>query len=171
MHRRVFVRSGALALVTMGLSPSFPPPHRDGMELPLAAKGKVLICLFQRGAADALNVVVPHGERAYYDLRPNIAIPQPLRGAGAAGAIDLDGFFGLHPSLAPLKPIWDSGMLASDSCRWEPEHDALALRRAGLHGKRHAGLPRARVTAGSTGISRRRARASSARPRRFVRSR
>jgi uncharacterized protein (DUF1501 family) len=112
MQRRVFVRSGALALVTMGLSPSFLRRTAMGMELPLAAKGKVLICLFQRGAADALNVVVPHGERAYYNLRPNIAIPQPLRGAGATGAIDLDGFFGLHPMLAPLKPIWDSGMLA-----------------------------------------------------------
>jgi uncharacterized protein (DUF1501 family) len=112
MQRRVFVRSGALALVTMGLSPSFLRRTAMGMELPLAAKGKVLICLFQRGAADALNVVVPHGERAYYNLRPNISIPAPLRGGGGGGAIDLDGFFGLHPSLAPLKPIWDAGMLA-----------------------------------------------------------
>src|SRR5471030_1463990 len=118
MQRRVFVRSGALALVTMGLSPSFLRRTAMAMELPLAAKGKVLICLFQRGAADALNVVVPHGERAYYNLRPSISIPAPLRGTGAAGstgaagAIDLDGFFGLHPSLAPLKPIWDSGMMA-----------------------------------------------------------
>src|SRR5271167_140917 len=101
MHRRYFVRSGAVALVTMGLSPSFLRRTAMGMELPLARKGKVLICLFQRGAADALNVVVPHGERAYYQLRPNIAIPQPTRGAtaAAAGAIELDGFFGLHPSL------------------------------------------------------------------------
>ena len=114
MHRRYFVKSGAVALVTMGLSPSFLRRTAMGMELPLAQKGKVLICLFQRGAADALNVVVPHGERAYYQLRPNIAIPAPLRGngSGAETAIDLDGFFGLHPSLAPLKPLWDAGMLA-----------------------------------------------------------
>ncbi len=113
MHRRYFVKSGAVALVTMGLSPSFLRRTAMGMELPLAQKGKVLICLFQRGAADALNVVVPHGERAYYALRPNIAIPQPLRAAPAAqAAIDLDGFFGLHPALAPLKPLWDSGLLA-----------------------------------------------------------
>jgi uncharacterized protein (DUF1501 family) len=113
MHRRYFVKSGAVALVTMGLSPSFLRRTAMGMELPLAQKGKVLICLFQRGAADALNVVVPHGERAYYQLRPNIAIPQPLRAAPAAqAAIDLDGFFGLHPALAPLKPLWDSGLLA-----------------------------------------------------------
>jgi uncharacterized protein (DUF1501 family) len=118
MHRRYFVKSGAVALVTMGLSPSFLRRTAIGMDLPLAQKGKVLICLFQRGAADALNVVVPHGERAYYTLRPTIAIPTPLRGTGAVGstgatgAIDLDGFFGLHPSLAPLKPLWDAGMLA-----------------------------------------------------------
>src|ERR1035437_1012707 len=106
MYRRYFIKPGGVAPATVALSPSFLRRTARGMELPLARKGKVLICLFQRGAADALNVVVPHGERAYYQLRPNIAIPQPLRGAGAAGAIDLDGFFGLHPSLAPLQPLW-----------------------------------------------------------------
>jgi uncharacterized protein (DUF1501 family) len=110
MQRRYFVKSGAIALATMGLSPSFLRRLSFGMELPKAEKGKVLICLFQRGAADALNVVVPFGERAYYELRPNIAIPAPRN--GALSAIDLDGFFGLHPSLAPLKPLWDQGILA-----------------------------------------------------------
>jgi uncharacterized protein (DUF1501 family) len=110
MQRRYFVKSGAVALVTMGLSPSFLRRAAFGMTLPGAQKGKVLICLFQRGAADALNVVVPFGERNYYQLRPNIAIPAPSM--GAKSAIDLDGFFGLHPSLAPLKPLWDNGMLA-----------------------------------------------------------
>ena len=110
MQRRYFVKSGALALATMGLSPTFLRRTVFGMELPLAQKGKVLICLFQRGAADALNVVVPFGERAYYQLRPSIAIPAPS--AAVKSAIDLDGFFGLHPSLAPLKPLWDQGILA-----------------------------------------------------------
>jgi len=77
-------QSGALALVTMGLSPSFLRRAAFGLELRGAAKGKVLICLFQRGAADALNVVVPFGERAYYQLRPSIAIPAP---GGAAEAV------------------------------------------------------------------------------------
>ena len=90
MQRRFFLRSGAAALVTMGLSPSFLRRTAFGMELPAAQKGKVLICLFQRGAADALNVVVPFGDPNYYKLRPNIAIPSPLNGRGAAGAIDLD---------------------------------------------------------------------------------
>jgi uncharacterized protein (DUF1501 family) len=115
MDRRVFVKSGALALVTMGLSPRFLRRTAFGMELPGARRGKVLICLFQRGAADALNVVVPHGESAYYDMRPTIAIPRPVRGAVAAApnsAIDLDGFFGLHPALQPFKALFDQRLLA-----------------------------------------------------------
>ena len=111
MERRAFVKSGALALVTMGLSPSFLRRTAFGMELLNAPKGKVLICLFQRGAADALNIVVPHGEGAYYAMRPSINIPQPSRRTPDA-AIDLDGFFGLHPALAPLKPLYDRGLLA-----------------------------------------------------------
>jgi uncharacterized protein (DUF1501 family) len=110
MQRRYFLKSGAIALATMGLSPSFLRRMTYGLELPGVQKGKVLICLFQRGAADALNVVVPFGEPSYYRLRPSIAIPAPSR--GARSAIDLDGFFGLHPSLAPLKPLWDAGLLA-----------------------------------------------------------
>ena len=113
MQRRAFVKSGALALVTMGLSPRFLRRTALGLELPGAAKGKTLICLFQRGAADALNVVVPHGEAAYYALRPRIAIPRPSTRLGSGqAAIDLDGFFGLHPSLESLKPLWDRGLLA-----------------------------------------------------------
>jgi uncharacterized protein (DUF1501 family) len=112
MHRRAFVRDGAIALVTMGLSPTFLRRTVYGLELPRAANGKVLICLFQRGAADALNIVVPHGEAEYYRLRPAIGIARPARAAGTNGAIDLDGFFGLHPSLAPLKPLYDRGLLA-----------------------------------------------------------
>jgi uncharacterized protein (DUF1501 family) len=113
MQRRAFVKSGALALVTMGLSPRFLRRTAFGMELPGAAKGRTLICLFQRGAADALNVVVPHGDASYYALRPRIAIPRPSARLGdAQAAIDLDGFFGLHPALQPLKPLWDRGLLA-----------------------------------------------------------
>jgi uncharacterized protein (DUF1501 family) len=110
MQRRFFVKSGAVALATMGLSPTFLRRVTLGMELPRAARGKVLICLFQRGAADALSMVVPFGDRAYYQLRSTIAIPAPR--AGAVSALDLDGFFGLHPSLAPLRSLWDRGLLA-----------------------------------------------------------
>jgi uncharacterized protein (DUF1501 family) len=117
MNRRVFMKSGAMSLVTLGLSPSFLRRSVYGMELLRGAgthgnrRGKVLICLFQRGAADALNVVVPHGEAAYYQMRPSIAIPRPVSGVPQA-ALDLDGFFGLHPALGPFKQLWDRGLLA-----------------------------------------------------------
>lgn len=70
----------------------------------------VLVVVFQRGGMDGLQAVVPHGDADYYRLRPGIGIPRP--GTGANAAIDLDGFFGLHPSAAPLKPLYDSGRLA-----------------------------------------------------------
>lgn len=117
MNRRVFMKSGAMALATMGLNPSFlrrtvfAQDLLKGAALNGNARGRVLIVLFQRGAADALNVVVPFGEANYYRMRPTIAVPRPASGA-ANTAIDLDGFFGLHPSLAPLKPLWDDGILA-----------------------------------------------------------
>jgi uncharacterized protein (DUF1501 family) len=77
----------------------------------------VLICLFQRGAADALNVVVPFGEPGYYSARPTLGIAAPIKRLttaqpAGASAIDLDGFFGLHPALAPLAPLWARGLLA-----------------------------------------------------------
>src|SRR6478735_7717366 len=118
MNRRVFMKSGAMALATMGLNPSFlrrtvfAQDLLKGAALRGNGRGKVLVVLFQRGAADALNVVVPHGERAYYTMRPSIAIPRPVSGA-AQSAIDLDGFFGLHPSLSPFKRMWDDGIVAS----------------------------------------------------------
>jgi uncharacterized protein (DUF1501 family) len=72
---------------------------------------KQFVVLFQRGAADGLNIVVPFAEPNYYRWRPSIAIPQPRRG-GTDAAIDLDGFFGLHPSLAPLEPLFHNNQLA-----------------------------------------------------------
>jgi uncharacterized protein (DUF1501 family) len=95
----------------MGLSPSFLKRAVFATELRRAQTGKILICIFQRGAADALNMIVPHGDASYYAMRPTIAIARPTAGAREA-AIDLDGFFGLHPALEPLKPLWDRGLLA-----------------------------------------------------------
>ena len=120
MNRRVFMKSGAMALATMGLDPSFLRRTVFAQDLLKSAsrspngRGKVLVVLFQRGAADALNVVVPHGEQAYYKMRPSIAVPRPsaLNATSGPTAIDLDGFFGLHPSLSAFKPLWDDGILA-----------------------------------------------------------
>ncbi len=70
---------------------------------------KVLVTIFQRGAVDGLNMVVPHGESEYYNLRPTIAVPKPGK---TDGAVDLDGHFGLHPSLQALEPFWKNKSLA-----------------------------------------------------------
>lgn len=116
MNRRYFIKSGGVALASFGLAgaaPSFLQRVAFGQTDNSLKRGrrKTLIAIFQRGAVDGLNMVAPHGERAYYDLRPTIALAQPKAGNPEA-LIDLDGFFGLHPSLAPLKPIWNSQRLA-----------------------------------------------------------
>ena len=110
--RRFFLRNSALAMVGVGAAPLWLQRALYAADAP-AARKKILVAIFQRGAADGLNIVVPHGEKAYYDLRPTIAIPRPASDAGNPdAAIDLDGFFGLHPSLAPLKPLCDQQHLA-----------------------------------------------------------
>jgi uncharacterized protein (DUF1501 family) len=80
-----------------------------------AGTDPVLVTVFLRGAADALNLLVPHQDATYYSLRPNIRV--------APGAeLDLDGFFGFHPTLAPLLPLFQSGNLAAIHCCGSP-HD------------------------------------------------
>lgn len=109
IERRVFVKQGALAFLALG----FPP---DFLLQPLMAgtqgtdRKKTLICIFQRGAVDGLSMVLPFGEEAYYGSRRSIAIQAP--GSGERSAIDLDGFFGLHPSLTPLHELFRRGEMA-----------------------------------------------------------
>jgi uncharacterized protein (DUF1501 family) len=75
------------------------------------APGDVLVAIFLRGAIDGLSAVVPYGEGAhYYDRRPTLRVLEP--GQGDASVLDLDGFFGFHPALAPLKDVYDAGSLA-----------------------------------------------------------
>jgi len=104
ISRRVFLKSGAMAVVGTAAIPSFLT------RAVYAAEGaptgnKRLVVIFQRGAADGLNIVVPHAEPSYYQMRPTINIPRQ-------SVIDLDGFFGLHPSLSSFKPLWDQRHLA-----------------------------------------------------------
>ncbi len=102
IDRRVFIRRGALSLLAMGLPPEL--VARTAMaQTTAAARKKTLICIFQRGAADGLSMVVPFGDRAYGASRRSIAIGAPGR---AGGALELDGFFGLHPSMRPLHELW-----------------------------------------------------------------
>jgi len=109
MHsRRVFLKHGAFAFVSLGFAPSF--LARTAFAAGASRRPKQLIAIFQRGAVDGLSVVVPFGETDYYRARPSIAIGRP--GSAGTSAIDLDGFFGLHPRLQPLKPLWDARELA-----------------------------------------------------------
>src|SRR5947209_15544908 len=118
--RRVFLKGGALAVVGTSVIPSFLTRAVSAAETAGATAGKKrLVVLFQRGAADGLNIVVPHGEQAYYSMRPSIAIPRPR---GNEGAIDLDGLFGLHPSMTAFKPLWDSGHLAIVHAAGSPDN-------------------------------------------------
>src|SRR5271169_18144 len=108
ISRRYFLKNGGIAMLGMASLPSF--LQRAIASTPSAGKKKMVV-LFQRGAMDGLNVVVPFAEPNYYNLRPTIAIPQPNR-VGTDAALDLDGFFGLHPSLQPLQPLFQRGQLA-----------------------------------------------------------
>src|SRR5829696_1209361 len=117
MNRRYFLKSGGLALAGVGLvggAPSFlrRVVEAQGVSAAPSGRRKTLITIFQRGAVDGLNMVVPHGEGNYYELRPQIAIAQPGRGGAGESAVDLDGFFGLHPSMRPLKRLWDEKRMA-----------------------------------------------------------
>ena len=103
--RRVFIKSGSVALLSLGFAPSFLARAAEAA----TARKRLLIAIFQRGAVDGLNMVVPYGEADYYALRPSIAIPRP---GTDDGGIDLDGFFALPARMSGLKPLWDNGSLA-----------------------------------------------------------
>ena len=102
--RRVFLRNSALAVVGTAAVPSFLARTAMGAADP-GTRNKRLVVIFQRGAADGLNIVVPHAEPQYYAMRPSINIPRKA-------VLDLDGFFGLHPSLASFQPLWKQRQLA-----------------------------------------------------------
>jgi uncharacterized protein (DUF1501 family) len=140
LNRRIFIRDSALALAGIGTAPLW--LKRAMAASPAQGRRKILVAVFQRGAADGLNIVVPHGEAAYYRLRPTIAVPRP--GSGEGSAIDLNGFFGLHPSLASLKPIYDQGHLAIVDAVGSPDptrshFDAQDYMESGTPGSRAAG--------------------------------
>ncbi|MGB8115947.1 MAG: hypothetical protein WCF22_19355, partial [Candidatus Sulfotelmatobacter sp.] len=101
--RRVFIRNSALAIVGTSAVPGF--LTRAAWGAAAGTRNKRLVVIFQRGAADGLNIVVPHAEAQYYSMRPSINSPRQA-------VIDLDGFFGLHPALAPFQPLWQQRHLA-----------------------------------------------------------
>src|SRR5262247_895774 len=123
MNRRFFLKSGGIALASVGVSLSAPGFLERAVlgNVLTGGKRKTLIAIFQRGAVDGLNMVVPFGESNYYSLRPSIAIPKPESG-NADAAINLDGYFGLHPSLSSFKPLWDSKRLAIVHASGSPDN-------------------------------------------------
>ena len=136
MSRRVFLKNGAFAFVSLGFAPSFLART--------ALRGRRL------RPAEAAHRDLPARRRRRPQHRRPVRRGRVLPGAaehrdrasggGAeAGAIDLDGFFGFHPRLQPLKPLWDARQLADRARVRIARQHALAFRRAGLHGERHAG--------------------------------
>jgi uncharacterized protein (DUF1501 family) len=119
VSRRFFLKSSGLALVAFGAAP------RALVRSVYAAEGgarrqKTLVVVFQRGAMDGLNVVAPYADPVYRRFRPTIALPAP-RGGAKDAALDLDGYFGLHPSLEPLLPLWKDGSLAAVQAVGSPD--------------------------------------------------
>ena len=117
ISRRFFVKQGALAFAAIGAGALFGPDFLRSSVLAAetmkSGGGKrVLVCLFQRGAADGLSMVVPYGDKDYYKLRSDIALAAPSQKAAGAGVLDLDERFGLHPALAPLHELYGAGELA-----------------------------------------------------------
>jgi len=115
--RRSFLKSTGIGFLALGLPPSF-LVRAAGAEQ--GGRGKALVVIFQRGGMDGLNVVIPFKDQAYYALRPTIAVKEPA--AGEERAIDLDGYFALHPALASLKTIYDNGKLAIVHAAGSPDN-------------------------------------------------
>src|SRR2546426_8636414 len=105
--RRTLLKAGGCALVAYAAAPRFLTRTARAGE----ARGKVLVAVFQGGAVDGLSVVRRLGEGGYVGARPSIAL-QPPRPGESDRAVDLDGFFAFHPSLAPLLPLWENHSLA-----------------------------------------------------------
>src|SRR5207247_1890061 len=155
MHtRRAFLKGSSLAMFGVGVAPSW-LARAVYADTSTTQRRKVLVTIFQRGAADGLNVVVPFGDPRYYELRPTINIPKPSTSEVAGAAIDLNGFFGLHPSLAPLKPIYDAKSLAIIHATGSPDptrshfdaQDYMEAGTPGLKSTRDGWLNRALATA------------------------
>jgi uncharacterized protein (DUF1501 family) len=118
LTRRIFLRGSAMVMAGAGSVPFW----LGRAAASTGGRRKVLVAIFQRGAADGLNVVVPFADKRYYELRPTIGIPEPSKaGQGNQAALDLDGHFGLHPALQPLKALWDRQMLAIVEATGSPD--------------------------------------------------
>lgn len=139
LSRRGFLKSLGVVGVSSSLFPSWMPKLVfSPFQATNDAKRDTLVAIFQRGGMDGLNAVVPFGEgSAYYDKRPTLAIAEP--DGSDTSAIDLDGFFGLHPALRPLKEVYDAGALGIVHAAGSPDpsrshFDAMEYMERGIPG-------------------------------------
>lgn len=114
ISRRVFLRNGALAIVGTSAIPSFLTRSVLAEAASIGGSKRKLVVIFQRGAADGLNIVIPYAEPSYFEMRPTIGIPREQ-------VLDLDGFFGMHPAMSPLLPLWKQGHLAMVHAAGSPD--------------------------------------------------
>jgi uncharacterized protein (DUF1501 family) len=146
LTRRIFLRGSAVVMAGMGAVPSW-------LARAAAVEGKrrkILVAIFQRGAADGLNIVVPFSEKRYRELRPTIAVAPPSGESNINGpfinngpfgnAIDLDGRFALNGAMQPLKALWDKQQLAIVEATGSPDSsrshfDAQDYMESGTSGK------------------------------------
>ena len=148
LTRRIFLRGSAVVMTGLGTAPAW--LARAAGET--ARKRKILVAIFQRGAADGLNIVIPFAEKRYLELRPSIGVVAPVGKSGinngpggyigpnGPNAIDLDGRFGLNPALQPLKALWDKQQLAIVEATGSPDpsrshFDAQDYMESGTPGK------------------------------------
>ncbi len=157
MDRRLFLKNSGIGLASFGLmaaAPEFLHQFAAAQTKGNYGKKKVLVTIFQRGAVDGLNMIVPHGEPEYYNLRRTIAIRKPNE---TEGAIDLDGFFGLHPAMKSLEPFWKSKQFGIIHSVGSPDNtrshfdaqDYMESGTPGIKGTRDGWLNRAVQTAAS----------------------
>ncbi|HVF30913.1 MAG TPA: DUF1501 domain-containing protein [Pyrinomonadaceae bacterium] len=122
MDRRYFLKTSSIGLASFGLMAAAPEFLHQFAAAQSSKTGygrrKVLVTIFQRGAVDGLNMIAPHGDGEYYNLRRNIAIAKPGK---PEGALDLDGYFGLHPTMAPLEKFWKAKQLAVINASGSPD--------------------------------------------------
>src|SRR5947209_3289167 len=116
LTRRIFLRGSAMVMAGAGSVPVWLGRAAAATQ----GRRKILVAIFQRGAADGMNMVVPFFDKRYYELRPTIGVREPGSNQGQS-AIDLDGRFGLHPVLQPLKNLWDKQMLAIVEATGSPD--------------------------------------------------
>jgi uncharacterized protein (DUF1501 family) len=136
LTRRVFVRGSAIVMAGMGTAPRWLARAATSSD----AKRKILVAIFQRGAADGLNIVVPFSDKRYYELRPTLGIQMPGGPNGPNSLIDLDGHFALNSAMQPLKPLWDKQQLAIVEAAGSPDpsrshFDAQDYMESGTPGK------------------------------------